>query len=58
MDSKKKTEIKPVKRLKMVVNIDKDLMSFVKEQVKRTKSPSPNRWVNNVLRDLWAGSEK
>jgi hypothetical protein len=43
---------------KTSISIDKDLMSFVREQVRKTKAPSINRWVNDVLRRLWAGSER
>jgi hypothetical protein len=56
-----KTSLKktvPFRKYQQTISIDKDLMSFVREQVRKTKAPSINRWVNDVLRRLWAGSER
>jgi hypothetical protein len=58
MDKKNNGEVQPIKRLKILVSIDKDLISWVSKQKEKAKSPSINRWVNDVLRRLWAGGEK
>jgi hypothetical protein len=47
----------PVKRKQATVSIDKDLIGWVIERKEAVKAPSINRFVNDVLRRLWAGSE-
>lgn len=58
MNTNKKKDSGSLGRLQHTVSIDKQLIPWVLTQVEKTKSPSVNRWVNDVLRRLWAGSER
>ena len=58
MNTNKEIEKEPLGKLQHTVSIDKQLIPWILTQVEKTKSPSVNRWVNDVLRRLWVGSEK
>lgn len=58
MSTNNKPEKPSLGKLQHTVSIDKQLIPWVLQQVDKTKSPSVNRWVNDVLRRLWAGSDR